>query len=148
MTYDFGDQKVTCTGDSAAISLENHQYHVSWTVYMVNNSGLKKMSLLNVSYSFINSAAQHSAVLKANNSLGTSYGPWYAPEFANSYTFPIYFSVFSVQATNDNIPQSNPAIMELTYSVQMGITLNHIGLFSGPSLNLPFYLAYYDLTST
>ncbi len=68
MTYDFGDQKVTFTSDSAAISLENHQYHVSWTVYMVNNSGLKKMSLSNVSYSFINSAAQHSAVLKANNS--------------------------------------------------------------------------------
>ncbi len=80
-------------------------------------------------------------------SLGTNYGPWYAPEFANSYTFPIYFTDFSVSGS-DNSLQTDPAIMEMTYSVQMGITLNHIGLFSGPAMNLPFYLAYYSLTYT
>ena len=75
-------------------------------------------------------------------SLGTTYGPSYAPEFANSYTFPIAFTDVQIKGSS-NIQQSNPAIMELTYSVQMGITLNHIGLFSGPALQLPFYLAYY-----
>jgi hypothetical protein len=79
-------------------------------------------------------------------SLGTTYGPSYAPEFANSYTFPIAFTVVQISG-NSNIQQSNPAIMELTYSVQMGITLNHIGLFSGPALQLPFYLAYYGTSS-
>jgi hypothetical protein len=80
-------------------------------------------------------------------SLGKSYGPSYAPEFANSYTFPIYFSNFAVEGS-DNAQQTDPAIMKLTYSVQMGITLNHVGLFSGPTMNLPFYLAYYSLTYT
>lgn len=80
-------------------------------------------------------------------SLGTSSGTWYAPKFTNSYTFPIHFSRVSI-ASNALLLSSDPAFIELTYSAQMGITLDHTGLFSGPAVNLPFYLGYYDLTST
>ena len=68
ITYKFGDQKVTFTGEHVIIKLGDHTYHVSWTIYKVNNSNLEKMHLSNISYRRIDSANQNSAILEANNS--------------------------------------------------------------------------------
>ena len=68
MTYDYGGQQVTFTGDHVTIAMGDHTYHVSWTVYMVSNSGLREMHLKNISYSRIDTPYQNSAILTANNS--------------------------------------------------------------------------------
>ncbi|WP_255414326.1 hypothetical protein [Thermoplasma sp. Kam2015] len=36
---------------------------------------------------------------------------------------------------------------DMSHCVKMGITLNHDGLFTGPALDIPFYLAYYSLSN-
>ena len=68
MTYDFGGQKVTFSGDHVTITMGDHSYHVSWTVYMISNSSLREMHLKNTSYSRIDTPYQNSAILTANNS--------------------------------------------------------------------------------
>ena len=68
MTYDFGGQKVAFTGDHVTISTGDHSYHVSWRVYMVTGTHLKKMHLTNISYRRIHTPYQNSAILTENNS--------------------------------------------------------------------------------
>jgi len=68
VTYNFGDQKVTFTGDHVTISLGDHSYHVSWRVYMVTGTHLKQMHLTNISYRRIDTKYQNSAILRENNS--------------------------------------------------------------------------------
>ncbi|MHB1650734.1 MAG: hypothetical protein ACYCTX_10580, partial [Thermoplasmataceae archaeon] len=68
VTYVFGDQRVAFSSDHAVITMGDHSYHVSWTVYMINNAHLKKMHLTNISYGRIDSKYQNSAILRENNS--------------------------------------------------------------------------------
>ena len=56
------------SSDHAVITMGDHSYHVSWTVYMINNAHLKKMHLTNISYGRIDSKYQNSAILRENNS--------------------------------------------------------------------------------
>ncbi|MHB8358712.1 MAG: hypothetical protein ACYDCP_04330 [Thermoplasmataceae archaeon] len=56
------------SSDHAVITMGDHSYHVSWTVYMINNTHLKKMHLTNISYERIDSKYQNSAILRENNS--------------------------------------------------------------------------------
>ena len=59
---------MTFTGDHATVTIGDHRYHVTWTVYMINNSHFEKMYLSNTSYTLIHTSYQNSAILKANNS--------------------------------------------------------------------------------
>jgi len=68
VTYNFGGQKVTFTGDHVTISMGHHSYHVSWRVYMVTGAHLKQMHLTNISYRRIDTKYQNSAILRENNS--------------------------------------------------------------------------------